>query len=83
MDLNSAFGEAIKRKRNSLGYSQETLALLCNLDRTYIGLLERGKRNPSLKSIFTLSHHLNTTPSILIKEVEVILSKSRGNKGNV
>lgn len=40
-------GRQIKKQRENLGLSQEKLAEKCGLDRTYISLLERGKRNPS------------------------------------
>lgn len=70
MQLKLAFGEVIKAHRIRLGYSQEHLAHLCELDRTYIGLLERGKRNPSLKTIFVISENLEIAPSSLVNEVE-------------
>jgi transcriptional regulator with XRE-family HTH domain len=44
------------RKRKQL--SQETLALACNLDRTYIGGVERGERNISLVNIHKIAEAL-------------------------
>lgn len=48
-EVNIKFAEKIKKIREELGLSQEDLALLCNIDRTYIGRLERLERKPSLE----------------------------------
>lgn len=40
-------GEKLRFYRLEKGYSQEKFAELCELDRTYVSGLERGKRNPS------------------------------------
>jgi transcriptional regulator with XRE-family HTH domain len=65
------FGKVLKELRTDRRLSQEKLAEYCNLDRTYISLLERGLRQPSLTSIFKISHSLNISPSDFIKKVEV------------
>ncbi|WP_420823886.1 helix-turn-helix domain-containing protein [Sulfurifustis variabilis] len=56
------------RKKKNL--SQEQLALNSNLDRTFISLLERGLRQPSLTTIFQLSRALDTSATELISTVE-------------
>jgi transcriptional regulator with XRE-family HTH domain len=58
-------GLAIKARRESLGLSQEKLADRCEFDRTYISLLERGKRNPSLLNLIKLVKGLETSVSKL------------------
>ncbi|MGY4688659.1 helix-turn-helix domain-containing protein [Salibacterium sp. K-3] len=70
MEIEIAFGMILREYRNRSGYSQEQLALLCGLDRTYIGLLERGKRKPTITTIFSLSYSLKVKPNIFIKDVE-------------
>ncbi len=68
--LQKNFGKVLKSVRTQKSYSQEGLALECGLDRTYISLLERGLRQPSLASIFSLAHALDIKASSLIKKVE-------------
>lgn len=63
-----AFGRRVRILRNEKGISQEVLAELSDLDRTYIGGIERGERNPSLKNILKLSFSLEVAPSELFRE---------------
>ncbi len=60
------FGQSLKEVRLLAGLSQEALALELGFDRTYIGLLERGKRNPSLKTICKIASYLEVQPSNLM-----------------
>jgi len=48
-------------------YSQESFADACALHRTYLGSLERGERNMTLKTIFTVCRTLKITPSELFE----------------
>ena len=43
--------------------SQEQLALLCNMDRSYLGRIERGEVNPTLEKIYELAIALDMHPS--------------------
>lgn len=70
MTIENSFGKIILKYRNEKKISQEMLATLSGLDRTYISLLERGKRNPTLKTIFKLAEALEVLPSALVKELE-------------
>lgn len=58
-DIKERFGKAIRRRRRELDLSQETLAELAGLHRTYISNLERGQINPSLENIERLTSALN------------------------
>ncbi len=60
-----AFGQAIRAVRSRRGVSQESLALQCGLDRTYISGIERGTRNPSLTNILKLAAALDIPPADL------------------
>ena len=51
MDIKVLVGKRIKQLRNNLGISQEELADIASLDRTYITSVERGKRNISIVNI--------------------------------
>lgn len=65
MKLTQAFGSVLKKKRLEKNYTQENLAYLCKVDRTYIGLLERGKRQPTITTLFKLCKALDMKPSEL------------------
>jgi transcriptional regulator with XRE-family HTH domain len=50
-DVRVRFGKVVRHKRHKLGVSQEEFADMCQLDRTYIGGIERGERNVALVNI--------------------------------
>ena len=64
------FGAVIRKRREAAGVSQEALADQAGLHRTYISLLERGQRNPSLGVIHALAEELDTTMASLVGELE-------------
>ena len=65
-----AFGLAVRSRREQAGISQEALAAIAGLHRTYVGSVERGERNVTLKNIFSLAAALKTTPSRLLADAE-------------
>lgn len=64
------FGENVKKIREDIGLSQEQLANLADFDRTYISLIERGKRNLSLLNVCKFAKALNVKPFELIKNIK-------------
>mgnify|MGYP002521667953 CR=1 FL=1 len=54
-------GKAIKTKRESLRLTQDEFATLCGLSKNYIGMLERGERNPSYLTLLQIVKKLNIT----------------------
>lgn len=64
--LLKEFGQRVKSARLSMGLSQEELAFECDLDRTYISSIERGKRNLSLINIHKLATALRVNLSTLV-----------------
>lgn len=63
MDIKIWVGRRVKELRNKLGISQEKLADLVGLDRTYITSVECGRRNISIVNIEKLAKTLNVTLS--------------------
>ena len=59
-------GEKIRHLRIDIDLSQEKLSFACNLDRTYIGSVERGERNISVINLQKIAKALNTAPSELL-----------------
>jgi transcriptional regulator with XRE-family HTH domain len=68
--LQRRFGRVVRARREAAGLSQEALADRAALHRTYISLLERGQRNPSLEVICAVARALGTTMASLVGELE-------------
>lgn len=68
--LEVAFGNVLRGLRQERGLSQERLGLESGYHRTYIGLLERGMKSPSLQTIFKLAMTLKIEPNELIRKVQ-------------
>ena len=68
--LSKVFGEVLKDLRNEVGISQENLAYESELDRSFISMLERGLRLPTIATLFQLSKALKKTPSEIIGIIE-------------
>ncbi len=60
------FGQKVRAARKSLGWSQEELAHASDLDRTYIGGIERGERNVSIVNIAKIANALGVSAASLI-----------------
>lgn len=63
------FGAAVRRRRAALGLSQEALAERAGLHRTYIGGIERGERNVTLRVAAKLARALTTSFADLVRDV--------------
>lgn len=68
-DILKSFGSRLRELRKARGYSQEAFAAICGLDRTYIGGIERGERNVSLRNIELIATALNMTISELMNGI--------------
>jgi transcriptional regulator with XRE-family HTH domain len=68
--LQQQFGNLVRNRPEAAGLSQEALADKANLHRTYISLLERGLRMPSIEVVRKLATALETTMASLMAELE-------------
>jgi transcriptional regulator with XRE-family HTH domain len=60
-----ALGAAIRRARSEQGFSQEALAVDAEIDRSYMGGVERGEHNLTVMSVVKIAGALRLTPSAL------------------
>ena len=63
------FGNRLRNLRRARGVSQEKLAELAGLHRTYVGDVERGERNISLVNLATLAQALQVSLSVLLEDI--------------
>ena len=79
--LEISFGRVLQQLRRERGLSQEELGFRSGYHRTYISLLERGLKSPSLRTIFQLAEALEVNPSQMILSVQdLFISSSRNYK---
>lgn len=72
-----AFGEAVRRRRKALGYSQEAFGDVCGIDRSYMGGIERGEHNLALINILKVIEGLGIQPSDFFKDLDKPDSSAR------
>ena len=72
MDFSDGFATVLKRHRTARGLSKDALAQRAGLHQTYIGLFERGLRNPSLDVAHSLARALDVPLSQMIVESEAL-----------
>jgi len=68
--LEQQFGNVVRRRQEGEGLSQEALADKAGLHLTYISLLERGQRMPSIGVVQKLAIALGTTMASLMGELD-------------
>ncbi len=68
--IEKEFGNVLKELRTQKKISQEKLAELCDLDRTYISLLERGLRQPTIGTLFKLALALDLEAYQIIQKLQ-------------
>jgi transcriptional regulator with XRE-family HTH domain len=81
-DLLAAFGQAVRDARLALGVSQERLAELAQVHRTYVGDIERGERNVSLRNIERLADALGLTMASLMAATARIRDGDDGGRSS-
>lgn len=73
--LAQIFGQVLKKVRKKRGLSQESLGFISGYHRTYISLIERGNKIPTLQTLFNLASALNIPPSDLVKRVQNVVNR--------
>lgn len=68
-DVKIKFGNKVRALRLNKGYSQEKLAELADLDRTYIPGIEAGKRNVSIVVLQKIAHAFKISLSELLQDI--------------
>jgi transcriptional regulator with XRE-family HTH domain len=61
------FGKTLRELRTERGLSQDELAARAGLDRNYIGMIERGERNPAIVNVVKIAEALDVPPSELFR----------------
>jgi transcriptional regulator with XRE-family HTH domain len=74
MNLRDKFAKQLIVYRKNSNLSQEKLAELANIHRTYISQIERGLKSPTLEVVFSICNALSIKPSEFIKGIEDGLS---------
>ena len=70
ISIATKFGHVIRKNREMRGLSQESLAELSHLNRSFIGEIERGIVTPSIESMDKLANALGEKLSFLVKQCE-------------
>ena len=70
ISIEVKFGLILKRLRSEIGMSQETLAFESEVDRSFISMLERGLRKPTIETLFRIAIPLKKKPSQIIQLIE-------------
>ena len=66
-DLKRTIGDVLRARRERLGMSQEEIADRAGVDRTYISILERGLKSPTLETFERVCGALHTLPERIIE----------------
>lgn len=66
MDIAAFIGPAVRKHREVMRLSQEELGERAGVDRTYIGQVERGRRNPTMVSLQRIAHGLGLELDVLV-----------------
>ncbi|HEY4030856.1 MAG TPA: helix-turn-helix transcriptional regulator [Caulobacteraceae bacterium] len=68
MDWRAIVGDNVRRLRIARGLTQEQLAFESKIDLTYMGGIERGRRNPSLLVMSRIAQALGAEPAALLEK---------------
>jgi transcriptional regulator with XRE-family HTH domain len=72
-------GDELRKAREKAGLTQEQLAFKAGVHRTYVSLLERDRKSPTLHTLFRLCAAMTISPSKLIAKVEKEMNEDSGD----
>jgi transcriptional regulator with XRE-family HTH domain len=75
LDPGLAFGKVLRVVRKEVGLTQEELALAAQVDRTFVSMMERGERQPTVRVLFKLATALNVAPVRLIELTQELVAQ--------
>ncbi|AVX91888.1 helix-turn-helix transcriptional regulator [Pseudomonas sp. MAFF 301449] len=64
--LAKDLGQNIRERRISVGLSQDALAHVCMMDRSYVGRIERGEVNLTIEKLYRIAYQLDCQPHTLL-----------------
>lgn len=70
--LPKELGKRVREKRKEKRISQDTLALSCGLDRSYMGRIERGEVNVTIEKLYRIASTLDCEPSDLLPPLKTV-----------
>jgi transcriptional regulator with XRE-family HTH domain len=76
LDPGLAFGKVLRAVRKEAGLTQEELGLAAEVDRTFVSLIERGERQPTVRVLFRLAAALKLPPVRLIELTQEQVERS-------
>ena len=68
--VDQALGQALRKLRTELGWSQSELALRAQMDRNYLSLIEMGRNSPSVRMLMRLCRALNVDAADVLHDVQ-------------
>ena len=71
--LLAAFGQVVREARLSQRMTQEELAFNSGLNRNFVMAIEKGRRKPSIITIFSLAKGLGVSPSVLVSRADQLM----------
>lgn len=66
VNLAKELGKKIRLARKAKGLSQDMLALICQIDRSYMGRIERGEVNLTVEKLYQIAENLECDPTQLL-----------------
>ncbi|OWL84034.1 helix-turn-helix domain-containing protein [Halopseudomonas aestusnigri] len=67
--LAKALGARIRTQRKARQISQDALALICNIDRSYMGRIERGEVSMTVEKLYRIASALDCEPALLLPPI--------------